>query len=166
MRRASLEEMNCSLAQSLEIVGEWWSLMIVRDAFFGVTRFDEFQERLGIARNTLTARLETLVDGGVLERQVYDEGRGRADYVLTDMGKALWPVLTALRQWGDEWVLGADAAPLVAVHRDCGAQTTASMVCGDCGEPLDERNLRLRPGPGADESIIGSLRPKTGPKAR
>src|SRR6478752_4646818 len=98
--------MNCSIARSLEVIGEWWTLLILRDAFFGVTRFEVFQERLGIARNVLAARLDALVDHGVFERRCYDEARSRFDYVLTDKGKALWPVLVTIRQWGDEWISG------------------------------------------------------------
>lgn len=140
--------MNCSVAQALEIVGEWWTLLILRDAFLGVTRFDEFQDRLGIARNVLASRLEGLVAHGILERQVYDEGRGRADYRLTEMGRALWPVLTALRQWGDDWLL-PDQEPLQLEHLACEHVTRAEMTCAECGEQLELRELRLVPGPGA-----------------
>ena len=100
VRKASFADMNCSIAQSLEVIGEWWTLLILRDAFLGVRRFDDFVERLGISRNVLTNRLETLVAAGVLERRPYDEARGRFDYVLTDKGRALWPVMTALRSSG------------------------------------------------------------------
>src|SRR6266508_5299643 len=100
MRRASFSDMNCSVARALEIVGEWWSLLSVRDALVGVTRFEEFQQRLGIARNILAARLDTLVAAGVLERRLYDEARERYDYVLSDKGRALWPVVMTLRRWG------------------------------------------------------------------
>lgn len=100
MRRASFSDMNCSVAQSLEIVGEWWTLLIIRDAFFGVTRFDAFSERLGIARNVLTQRLETLVEHGVFTKEPYQDKPVRYDYRLTEKGRDLWLVLTALRQWG------------------------------------------------------------------
>ena len=111
MRRVSFADMNCSIAQALEIIGEWWTPLILRDAFLGVTRFEEFHDRLGISRNILSARLDTLVDAGVMERRTYEEARGRSDYVLTDKGRELWPVLTTLRQWGDKWLLGDDKAP-------------------------------------------------------
>ena len=114
MRKASFADMHCSIAQSLEIVGEWWTLLILRDAFLGVRRFDDFVERLGISRNVLTNRLDTLVAAGILERRPYDEARGRYDYLLTDKGRALWPVMTALRQWGDEWIYGTGNEPLLA----------------------------------------------------
>jgi DNA-binding HxlR family transcriptional regulator len=157
MRRASFDAMNCSIARSLEVIGEWWTLLILRDAFFGITRFEEFQERLGIARNVLSARLDTLVEHGVMERRVYDEARGRADYKLTEKGKALWPVLTTLRQWGDEWVVGKDAAPIEMVHTTCGEHTTAELTCSHCHEPLERRELELVAGPGlTDPDVLPS----------
>lgn len=91
MRNASFAEMNCSIARALEIVGEWWTPLILRDALLGVRRSDDFVERLGIARNVLTSRLDTLVANGILERHAYDEARGRCDYLIADKGKALRP---------------------------------------------------------------------------
>jgi len=149
MRKASFADMRCSIAQSLEIVGEWWTLLILRDSFLGVRRFDDFVERLGISRNVLTDRLDTLVAADILQRRPYDEARGRYDYLLTDKGRALWPVMTALRQWGDEWIYGEGNEPILVEHRACGCTTTARMVCDGCGEPLDARSVRARPGPGA-----------------
>ena len=140
--------MNCSIAQSLEIIGEWWTLLILRDTFLGIRRFDDFVERLGISRNVLTNRLDTLVDAGVLERRPYDEARGRYDYLLTDKGRALWPVMIALRQWGDEWIYGVGNEPLLLEHRDHGHMTTAQMTCDVCGEKLDARSVRAVAGPG------------------
>lgn len=139
--------MNCSIARSLEVIGEWWTLLIVRDAFSGVTRFEAFQERLGIARNVLAARLQTLVDQGVLERRCYDAGRGRYDYLLTDKGRALWPVLVAVRQWGDEWVMGQGNEPVVMVHEACGEPTKAVLTCDHCGERMQARDVRVVAGP-------------------
>jgi DNA-binding HxlR family transcriptional regulator len=145
MRKASFADMHCSIAQALEIVGEWWTLLILRDAFLGVRRFDDFVERLGISRNVLAGRLDALVLSGVLERRPYDEARGRYDYLLTEKGRALWPVMTALRQWGDQWIYGAGNEPLLIEHRSCGHTTTAQMVCDGCGEALDARSVRALP---------------------
>jgi DNA-binding HxlR family transcriptional regulator len=153
VRKASFADMNCSVAQSLEIIGEWWTLLILRDAFLGVRRFDDFVARLGISRNILTNRLDTLVAAGVLERRPYDETRGRYDYLLTDKGRALWPVMTALRQWGDEWVVGQGREPLLLEHRSCGHRTTAVLTCDVCGEELDVRSVSAIPGPGADYNL-------------
>ena len=154
MRRASFADMHCSIARTLEVVGEWWTLLIVRDAFFGVTRFEEWQERLGIARNVLTTRLETLVDAGVLERRVYDEGRDRADYVLTEKGRDLWSVMVMLRQWGDRWEAAPGGPPVAMVHDTCGETVEGALHCTGCGDRLELGELRLVDGPGAD---AGSL---------
>ena len=149
MRKVSFAEMNCSIAQALEIVGEWWTLLILRDAFLGIRRFDDFVDRLGISRNVLTDRLDKLVAADVLERRAYDEGRGRYDYVLTDKGLALWPVITTLREWGDEWITGEGNEPVLVEHRTCGKTTRTRLVCSCCGEGLDARSVRAVPGPGA-----------------
>jgi DNA-binding HxlR family transcriptional regulator len=155
MRRASFEDMNCSIARSLEVIGEWWTLLILRDVFLGVTRFEQFQARLGIARNILTNRLDKLVAEGVLERRVYDEARQRADYVLTDKGRALWPIIVTIRQWGDEWILGEGRQPVELLHKSCGHRSIATLVCDHCGEALEARAVRAVPGPGStDPSIL------------
>ena len=119
VQRTSFEDMNCSVAQCLEVVGEWWSLLIVRDAFLGVRRFDDFQARLGISRNILNQRLTKLVDEGVLDRVPYQDNPPRSEYRLTDKGRDLWYVLTAMRQWGDRWA-APDGLPLKMRHAACG----------------------------------------------
>ena len=154
MRRSSFEDMICSIAQTLEIIGEWWTPLILRDAFLGVTRFDDFIDRLGIARNVLTARLETLVEAGVLERRVYDEARQRADYVLTEKGLALWPVMVTIRQWGDEWLVGEGNEPVQLVHKSCGEVTDPFLACDKCGEQLHRQALRAVDGPGCGEQSL------------
>lgn len=151
VRKVSFAEMNCSVAQALEVVGEWWTLLILRDCFLGIRRFDDFVDRLGISRNVLTNRLDTLVDAGLLDRRVYDEARGRYDYVLTDKGRALWPVINALRQWGDEWIYGSGNEPLVVEHRGCGC-TTSRTTCAGCGEVLDVRSVRVASQPARPRS--------------
>lgn len=148
MKKTSFADMNCAIAQSLEIVGEWWTMLILRDAFFGVRRFDDWIERLGISRNVLTTRLNTLVESGLMERRTYDEGRGRHDYVLTEKGRALWPVMVSLRQWGDEWILGEGNEPVHLEHN--GHVATASLHCDVCGEHLTDRNIKSVPRPGDD----------------
>lgn len=154
MRRTSFEDMNCSLAQCLEVVGEWWTLLIVRDALFGVTRFDDFRARLGIARNVLTQRLDHLVEHDILARKPYQDNPVRYDYVLTPKGRSLWLVVTAMRQWGDEWVAPA-GPPVETVHRTCGHTATVEPVCSACGKPITVRDLRLTYGPGAiDRTMI------------
>jgi DNA-binding HxlR family transcriptional regulator len=158
MRKASFADMYCSIAQTLEVVGEWWSLLILRDAFLGIRRFDDFVERLGISRNILTIRLDSLVAAGILERRPYDEARGRYDYLLTDKRRALWPVITALRQWGDQWIYGTGNEPLLLEHRSCGCTTTAQMTCNTCGEPLDARSVRAIARLGAADDATHAVR--------
>lgn len=148
MRRTSFEDMNCSIAQCLEVVGEWWTLLIVRDALFGVTRFDDFRSRLGIARNVLTQRLEHLVAQGILEKTPYQDNPVRYDYLLTDKGRSLWQILAAMRQWGDEWA-APDGPPIETVHKPCGHVTTVRPTCSECGEPVNVKALRVQLGPGA-----------------
>jgi DNA-binding HxlR family transcriptional regulator len=149
MKRASFADMNCSVAQALEVVGEWWTLLIVRDAFLGVSRFEDFHQRLGISRNILADRLDGLVDHGVMERRAYSEHPLRHDYVLTGKGRDLWRVVAALRQWGDRWVTGRGREPVVTVHDGCGKRTVPEAHCSKCGERLKGGDLHHRPGPGA-----------------
>lgn len=153
MRRKSFEDMPCSVAQFLEVAGEWWSMLVVRDAFLGITRFDDFHTRLGISRNVLAQRLEHLVEHGVLVRKPYQDNPVRYDYRLTDKGRALWPVLTAMRQWGDEWA-APDGPPLAVVHKSCGHTMTAVMVCQDCGEHVGPGQVRVASGPGDPEGSV------------
>ncbi|MHB1987655.1 MAG: winged helix-turn-helix transcriptional regulator [Acidimicrobiales bacterium] len=147
MERKSFADMDCSVAQCLEVVGGWWSMLIVRDAFLGVSRFEEFQRRLGISRNILQQRLATLVASGVLVRVPYREHPPRADYRLTDKGRDLWPVLTAMRQWGDRYA-APSGRPLEVAHVECGSTAEAVLVCGTCAERLGPRDVRVLPGPG------------------
>ena len=142
-------DMNCSVAQSLEVIGEWWTLLILRDAFLGVTRFDDFAKRLGIARNVLTARLDTLVDAR-RARPASPTTRPAAATTTASPTRAgrSCPVLTAIRQWGDEWILGEDQAPIVVEHTTCGHLSKGVLTCDHCGEELTTRTLRARRGPG------------------
>ncbi|MDQ1379470.1 MAG: hypothetical protein QOJ71_189 [Actinomycetota bacterium] len=150
MQRTSFEAMNCSVAQCLEVVGEWWSMLIIRDAFLGVRRFDDFQARLGISRNILNQRLNGLVEHGVLTRVPYQEHPPRSEYRLTDKGRDLWSVLTSMRQWGDRWA-APNGAPVEVVHTGCGHVSSAVSVCSECGETLDARAVHAIAGPGARE---------------
>jgi DNA-binding HxlR family transcriptional regulator len=157
VQRTSFEEMNCSIAQCLEVVGEWWSLLIVRDAFMGVTRFDDFQARLGISRNILNQRLNNLVDNGILKRVPYEEHPPRSEYRLTDKGRDLWHVITVMRQWGDRWA-APEGPPVKMRHNACGHMVKAVSVCSHCGEPLDARSVTAVPGPGAQEGDFDRTR--------
>jgi DNA-binding HxlR family transcriptional regulator len=152
MKRTSFAGMNCSVARTLEIIGEWWTLLILRDAFLGVRRFDDFQSRLGIARNVLTDRLNTLVEHGILERRQYQDRPERFEYRLTEKGLDLHPVLFSLLRWGDRWTAGELGPPLALEHRSCGHDITPIMTCPVCGEEIKAQTIRAHPGPGAAAS--------------
>jgi DNA-binding HxlR family transcriptional regulator len=147
VERKSFADMDCSVAQCLEVVGEWWSMLVVRDAFLGVTRFDDFQRRLGISRNILQQRLSHLVEAGVLVRVPYSEHPPRDEYRLTAKGRDLWPVLTAMRQWGDHHA-APSGPPIQVIHKSCGSSTEAVLVCGACGESLGPRDVEAVAGEG------------------
>ncbi|MGA2432216.1 MAG: helix-turn-helix domain-containing protein [Acidimicrobiales bacterium] len=142
MERKSFAAMDCSVAQCLEVIGEWWTMLVVRDCFMGVTRFEDFQRRLGISRNILHSRLSTLVDAGILQRVPYSVHPPRDDYKLTAKGRDLWPVLTAMRQWGDQYA-APDGPPVTLTHTSCGESAHAVMVCEHCGQRLDARDVNL-----------------------
>ena len=141
-RTANYSKEHCSVAATLSVVGDPWTLLILRDAFYGVQRFDDWQTRLGVARNVLAARLKTLVEHGVLETRLYSDHPPRKDYVLTRKGRDLQPVLLMLKAWGDRHVYGA-SAPLEISH-SCGAPLNAQLVCEACGEPVSGSDLRSR----------------------
>jgi DNA-binding HxlR family transcriptional regulator len=145
--------MHCSVAQCLEVVGEWWTMLIVRDAFLGVRRFDDFQERLGISRNILNQRLGHLIDHGVLEKVLYRERPPRHEYRLTAKGRDLFPILVTMRQWGDKYAAPA-GTPLHMLHRSCGTITEAALTCGGCGERLEPRAVRPVSGPGDLDRLV------------
>lgn len=133
--------MNCSVARTLEVVGEWWTMLVIREAFFGVRRFDDFQGRLGIARNVLAARLQGLVDNGILERRLYQERPERFEYRLTEKGRDLYPVLVSLMGWGDRWMAGENGPPVTLRH-DCGHAAEAVVMCRECNETLTSRQVK------------------------
>jgi DNA-binding HxlR family transcriptional regulator len=131
----------CSIARSLEILGERWTLLIVRDVFRGKRRFEDLQRSLGIARNVLADRLGRLVDEGVLERRRYQERPERYEYRLTEKGIDLWPVMVQLLQWGDRHYAHPDGPPMVLSHRDCGGGLDEHRACTKCGAALGPRDV-------------------------
>ncbi|HXN37443.1 MAG TPA: helix-turn-helix domain-containing protein [Solirubrobacteraceae bacterium] len=139
----------CSLAGALEVIGERWSLLIVRDVLLGLRRFDEIQSDLGIARNVLNARLTRLLDQGVLEKRLYQERPPRYEYRLTDKGLDLWPAIVALMQWGNRYTSPAAGQPVLLEHRGCGGAVDEHRICETCGARLSVRDVRALPGPGA-----------------
>jgi DNA-binding HxlR family transcriptional regulator len=152
VKRSSVGHFNCSIARALDIVGEWWTLLVLRDVFLGVRRFEAIQADLGIARNVLSDRLTTLVDNGVLTKRQYLEHPERYEYVLTDMGRDLVPVLLALMRWGDRW-LSPEGPPMLLVHRECGQPIGWGEHCAHCGVAVDPRHVRMIRGPGWREPV-------------
>jgi DNA-binding HxlR family transcriptional regulator len=142
------ESQNCSIARSLEVLGERWTLLVLRGAFRRVRRFEDFQRDLGIARNVLTDRLGRLVEEGILRREQYQERPARYEYRLTDKGLELWPVMMTLMQWGDRYYAGPEGPPVVVHHRDCGGEVTTHLTCVKCGAELGPRDVVAEAGPG------------------
>ena len=137
----------CSVAKSLEVIGERWSLLIVRDVMYGKRRFGQMQRSLGVARNVLSARLQRLVDEDILERRAYQENPPRHEYFLTEKGLDLWPALVALQGWGDRHSAGPEGPPLAIVHKACGGPVSDRGICEECGQVLTARDARPVPGP-------------------
>jgi DNA-binding HxlR family transcriptional regulator len=140
----------CSIARSLEVVGERWSLLIVRDVMNGHRRFDQLQKALGVARNVLSARLQRLIEEDILERRPYQRSPERYEYFLTEKGLDLWPALIALLNWGDRYSPGPDGPPMVILHKECGGAVSERGICESCGQVLSARDARALPGPGLD----------------
>ncbi len=138
----------CSIAKSLEVIGERWSLLIVRDVMNGNRRFGEMQESLGIARNVLSARLQRLIEEDILERRAYQSNPARYEYFLTEKGLDLWPALIALLSWGDRYSPSPEGPPMLIVHKECGGAVSDRGICESCGEVLHARDARALPGPG------------------
>ncbi|HEY2282544.1 MAG TPA: helix-turn-helix domain-containing protein [Solirubrobacteraceae bacterium] len=146
---------NCSIARTLELVGERWTFLVLRDVFLGVRRFDALQRDLGVARNVLSARLDRLVGEEVLMKVPYSERPLRYEYRLTDKGLDLWPAIVELLQWGDRYA-APEGPPVVIRHRGCGGELGERRMCVRCGEPLGARDVRAEPGPGATRELAPS----------
>jgi DNA-binding HxlR family transcriptional regulator len=151
MQRTSFADMTCSIARTLDIAGEWWSPLILRDVHLGITRFDDLRRDLGISRKVLTERLERLVEQGVLERRAYSEHPPRHDYVLTEKGGELVDVLLAMLAWGDRWTAGDKGPPVLLRHQGCGELTHSEIRCARCGKLLHAKEVTVEPGPGGSD---------------
>ena len=155
MQRTNFGEMACSIARTLDVIGEPWSPLILRDVWAGLRRFDQIQADLGISRKVLTERLTYLVDQGVLERHPYD-ARPRYEYRLTDKGTGLVDLLLVMTRWGDQWLAGEAGPPVLHRHHACGEISTVDLRCTHCGEPMHAGDLDLLPGPGSAVSASAS----------
>ncbi len=148
MQRKNLSDADCPIARTVDLVGEWWSLLIIRDAFSGVTRFDDFQRSLGISRNALTERLKKLVQGGVLTRQPVSEGARREEYRLTQQGAGLVTVLVAMSQWGNRWLSEPGAPQTHVVEAGTGQHVAPLRITAADGRPLALTEIALVTDPG------------------
>jgi DNA-binding HxlR family transcriptional regulator len=149
MLGSDYSDQNCSIARTLELVGERWTILVLRDVFLGVRRFDALQRDLGVARNVLAARLDRLVAEDILEKVPYQERPLRHEYRLTEKGLDLWPVIVELLRWGDRYAAPSAGPPILLRHRDCGGLLGNHRICERCGQPLGARDVRAELGPGA-----------------
>jgi DNA-binding HxlR family transcriptional regulator len=155
MRHDQLADYPCSIIRPLSALGDRWTFMVVKQAFAGTRRFEEFLTALGISRGRLADRLQRLVEHGILERVPYGSGRVRLEYRLTEKGHGLYPVLLALRDWGDRY-MAPGGAPVLYRHRDCGGEAHAHISCDLCGEELTARDVSPEPGPGLRHTLAAT----------
>ncbi len=151
MARNKIDSLNCSLAETLNLIGEWWTILVLREAFFGTRRFEDFQQHLGIARNILTARLNSLCDSGILQRVPVKQGAKRHEYRLTTMGRDLLTVIIVLTQWGDRWLDQEQGPPVKFVELNSGEEIQEVCVLSKQGRKLKTRDLAMIPGSGATD---------------
>ena len=144
MGRKRFDEMSCSIAQTLNQVGDWWTLLIVRDAMKGARRFSDFHDSTGIAKNILTDRLNKLVDNGIMEREEVGVRGQRQEYVLTERGEALFPILIAMQQWGDKWIYGQDSVPVELYDARTGEDLAPLSVANESGESVSHHDIGAR----------------------
>ncbi|WP_079173265.1 winged helix-turn-helix transcriptional regulator [Streptomyces monashensis] len=154
MRRTSFANWPCSVARTMDLLGDWWTPLVLREAFYGIRRFDAFQQELGIARNTLAERLRRLVEAGLLEKQVYETQPVRHEYVLTESGRDFYGVILAMTRWGDRWLADAEGPPVITRHETCGHDAHGEVVCSHCKEPLAWEDVTARPGPGYPARLL------------
>ena len=147
MKRTSLEKADCPIARSLDSIGDWWSLLIIRDAFLGVRRFSEFQKSIGLAKNILTVRLRALVDQGILKPAPASDGSAYQEYVLTPKGRAVFPVLVALRQWSEEFAFSARECPSQMVDRSTGQPVRKLELHAQDGRLLGSDDIEVKANP-------------------
>ncbi|MBB3087871.1 winged helix-turn-helix transcriptional regulator [Nocardioides albus] len=148
MRRKSFGTWPCSIARTVDLLGDAWTMLVLRELFYGETRFDGFATALGIPRSTLTNRLGLLVDEGLVDQREYQVDPVRHEYVLTDKGRDFFGVIAAINAWGDRWLSGEEGVPVVMRHESCGHDLDATVVCGSCDEPVRLDAVSVRPGPG------------------
>lgn len=145
MKHASFADMRCSIARALEMIGPWWTFMILRDAFMGVRRFKDFERSLGIAKNTLSSRLKHLVENGLLEKSRAADGSKYSEYQLTAKGRELLPILVSISQWGDKWAAHDDGPKFVMIDTRDGSPLPKQTIMDKTGKPMPEGTIGMRP---------------------
>src|SRR5207237_8476329 len=160
MKRTDTSGWPCTVARSADVLRDHWNLLLIRQACLGMRRFDDFQSALGIGRNILTQRLARLVDEGIFTKIPYQESPARYEYRLTDKGRDVYPILAAMAAWGERWLSGPEGPPLVLHHTSCDHDMHAVVVCSECDEPLDVRQVRAKAGAAYPRSAGGT--PRTG----
>lgn len=148
MKIADIGNQPCSVARTLSVIGDTWSMMIIRNAFLGIRRFDDFHKNLGITRHVLTTRLNTLVEEEILYKTPYTETQKRFEYRLTQKGLDLYPILMSIIHWGDTYMDKGQGAPVDCVHKTCGHKFQPVMVCSECSEPLNPKQVKVEIGKG------------------
>ena len=144
MKWSDLAQQDCSMSRSVAVIGDRWTLMLLRDLFLGVRRFEDFERRLGISRSIIADRLKLLVDEGVLRKEAYQDRPVRHEYRLTDKGLALHPVMMAIVHWGDVHYAGEDGPPLIHQHKGCGCDFRPVLTCSECREAVTAREVEVR----------------------
>ncbi|HEX4248133.1 MAG TPA: helix-turn-helix domain-containing protein [Pseudonocardia sp.] len=155
MQRTQFGDMACSIARTLDVIGEPWSPLILRDIYVGMNRFEQIQQDLGISRKVLTERLKWLVESGVLERHAYSQRPPRHEYRLTTKGIELCDLLLVMVRWGDRWMAGEAGPPVLYRHHTCGKISHVELHCSECGEPMRAADVDVEPGPGAAVGSAG-----------
>jgi DNA-binding HxlR family transcriptional regulator len=154
VRRASFDAWPCSIARTADLLGDGWTLLVLREVFYREARFDGLTRSLGIARNTLADRLRRLVDAGLLEKRPYQSDPVRHEYVFTEKGRDFFGVLAAINAWGDRWMADGDGPPVTMHHHRCDTDAHARVVCSACGDLLRADEVTARPGPGYPARLL------------
>jgi len=163
MRWNEISTMTCSIARTLSVVGDRWTMLVIRDVFLGIRRFEAIQSDLRITPHRLSDRLHKLVSSGILKRVAYQERPRRWEYRLTEKGIDLYPLIVAMVRWGDRWAAGREGAPVELVHRPCGHVIEPQLTCPECASEIDPREMTARPGPALRKrELPGILGPRSG----
>jgi DNA-binding HxlR family transcriptional regulator len=158
MRRTRFDRWPCSIARTVDLAGDWWTPLVMREAFYGARRFDQFQQRLGLSRNVLAQRLARLVDEEMLERVPYQDRPARYEYQPTEKGRDFFTVLAAMIRWGDRWLAGPQGPPIELRNRETGEAVEPEVIDARTGQPLDIREIVAAPGPGLPGRLAKRLR--------